>query len=451
MKKILIFGAGLSAGNLIQYLDREAQKQQWEIIVTDREESNLIRVDQESSASTKTIALDIKDEEAVSKMVSSSDAVISMLPAFMHINIAKHCIEHTKPLFTASYVSEEVRALESKIEEKGLFFLFECGLDPGIDHMSAMQVLDSIRDKGGKITLFESFTGGLVAPESDNNPWNYKFTWNPRNVVLAGHGSTVKFLHNGKYKYIPYHQLFRRTEFIEIDQWGVFEGYANRDSLKYKSLYKLDGIQTLYRGTLRRMRFGKAWDVFVKLGLTDDSYVMENTKDMSYRQFINSFLPYNQHDAVELKLMHYLKLDQDSTIMEKLRWLGIFEHIPIGLEKASPAQILQSILEKKWKMEDDDNDMVVMLHRFGYEFEGKYTRKDAWMVECGKGKNSTAMAKTVGLPLAIATKLYLTGKITMKGLHIPIHKEIYQAVLNELENYGIQFKEKEVPEEDHSI
>lgn len=443
MKNILIFGAGLSAGNLISYLDNEARKHQWTITITDIDELNLNRV-KKSTTNVTTQILDIADQNEVFSLVKKADAVISMLPAFMHIKIATLCVEASKPLFTASYINDEIKSLEKDIEEKGLFFLFECGLDPGIDHMSAMQVLDEIRDSGGKITLFESFTGGLVAPDSDNNPWNYKFTWNPRNVVLAGHGSTVKFLHHGKYKYIPYHQLFRRTEFIDIEGWGTFEGYANRDSLKYQSIYKLENIKTLYRGTLRRMRFGKAWDVFVKLGLTDDSYAMENSETMTNREFINSFLPYNPFDTVELKLMHILKIDQDSTIIEKLRWLGLFENTVIGLKKTSPAKILQHILEKKWKMEDNDNDMVVMMHRFGYELNGEYIRKDAWMVECGDGKERTAMAKTVGLPLAIATKLYLEEKIDLKGLHIPIDKKLYEPILAELQGFGIKFLEKRV-------
>jgi saccharopine dehydrogenase (NAD+, L-glutamate forming) len=442
MKQILLFGAGLSAGQLIDFLHTQAQQNDWQIALVDALPSNLARYG--SLERVTTHQLDINDHMAVQAKVDQADAVISMLPAFMHPIVAKACLAASKSLFTASYVSPEIQTMAEEVQQKGLFFLFECGLDPGIDHMSAMQVLDEIRDAGGKILRFESFTGGLVAPESDDNPWNYKFSWNPRNVVLAGQGTTSKFLHNGKYKYIPYHQLFRRTEFLEIEGWGAFEGYANRDSLKYKALYGLDDVQTLYRGTLRRMRFGKAWDVFVKLGLTDDSYQIEDLQNMSFRQFINSFLPYNEHDAVELKLMHQLKLDQDSTIMEKLRWLGIFEDRPIGMDKGSPAQVLQKLLEEKWRMKDEDNDMVVMLHRFGYELEGEYIHKDAWMVECGQGKNNTAMAKTVGLPLAMAVSAWLKGEISLTGLHIPIKKEIYAPIMQQLSDYGIQFHEKKI-------
>jgi saccharopine dehydrogenase-like NADP-dependent oxidoreductase len=194
----------------------------------------------------------------------------------------------------------------------------EIGLDPGIDHMSAMKIIDDIREQGGKIILFESFCGGLVAPESDNNLWNYKFTWNPRNVVLAGQGGTAKFLHEGNYKYIPYNMLFRRTEFMEVEGYGRFEGYANRDSLKYRSVYGLEDAKTLYRGTLRRVGFSKAWNIFVQLGMTDDSYIMEDSENMSYRDFINAFLPFHPTDSVELKLRHLLKIDQDDMLWDKL-------------------------------------------------------------------------------------------------------------------------------------
>jgi len=289
---------------------------------------------------------------------------------------------------------------------------------------------------------FESFTGGLVAPENDNNPWNYKFTWNPRNVVLAGQGQAVKFIQEGQYKYIPYQKLFRRTEIIEIEGYGRFEGYANRDSLRYRSIYGLEDIKTIYRGTLRRVGFCRAWDVFVQLGATDDSYIMEGSETMTHRQFINSFLAYNLHDSVEIKLMQYLHIDQDSELMEKLKWLGIFDNTIIGLKNATPAQILQNILEKKWSLDEGDKDMIVMWHKFNYELDGKKHQRESSLVVLGDDSHHTAMAKTVGLPLAIATRLILEGKINLKGVIIPIHKQIYEPVLNELKQYGINFKDK---------
>src|SRR5690606_7473122 len=227
-------------------------------------------------------------------------------------------------LVTASYISEEIQALHQQAKENGLVFMNEIGLDPGLDHMSAMQIIDRIREEGGKIILFESYAGGLVAPENDNNLWNYKFTWNPRNVVLAGQGGAAKFFQEGTYKYIPYHKIFRRTEFLNVNGYGKFEVYANRDSLKYREAYGLQKALTLFRGTMRRVGFSKAWDMFVQLGMTDDSYTLENSEGMSYREFTNLFLPYSHTDSVELKTRHYLKIDQDDIMWDKLMELYLF-------------------------------------------------------------------------------------------------------------------------------
>ena len=348
-------------------------------------------------------------------------------------------------MVTASYVSKEMQALDEEAKFKNLVFLNEIGVDPGIDHMSAMQVIDRIRESGGKILLFESFTGGLMAPESDTNLWNYKFTWNPRNVVLAGQGGAAKFLQEGRFKYIPYHRLFRRTEFLEVDGYGRFEAYANRDSLKYKEIYGLDTIKTLYRGTIRRVGFGRAWQIFVILGLTDDSYKIADSENMSYRDFINSFLPYSPTDSVELKLRYKLKIDQDDILWEKLEELDVFNaEKKVTLKNASPAQILQKILLDSWSLKPKDKDMIVMYHKFGYELNGEKHQIDATMVCTGDDQTFTAMAKTVGLPVGIATLAILNNKIKRYGVQIPTNKDIYKPILSELESFGVIFKEKEV-------
>jgi saccharopine dehydrogenase (NAD+, L-glutamate forming) len=320
----------------------------------------------------------------------------------------------------------------------------EIGLDPGIDHMSAMQVIDRIRDKGGKMLLFESFTGGLIAPESDNNLWNYKFTWNPRNVVLAGQGGAAEFIQEGKYKFIPYHRLFRRTEFIGIQNYGRFEVYANRNSLKYRSVYGLEDILTLYRGTIRRVGFSKAWNMFVQLGMTDDTYIMPNSKNMSYRDYVNAFLPYSPTDSVELKLRHNLKIEQDDVMWEKLEELDIFNpNKLIGIEDATPAMALQRILEDKWTLSKDDKDMIVMYHKFGYELDGMKYQIDSNMVSIGDDQTYTSMAKTVGLPVAMAALKILNEEITTPGVRLPISKEVYEPILKELKEFGIYFNEIE--------
>jgi len=445
MKKILVIGAGKSATTLIDYLCDHAGLCGWEVTVTDiRREDALNKT--KGRPGSQAEALDISNELQRKELVSKHDIIISMLPAFMHTNVATDCLEFGKHLVTASYVSDEMQAMDEEARKKGLIFLNEIGLDPGIDHMSAMRVLDQLKAEGAVLTGFETFTGGLLAPESEEgNPWRYKFTWNPRNVVLAASGGAVKFLHGGTYKYIPYHKVFRRTERIVLDGIGTFEGYANRDSLKYLKLYQLEGIQTLYRGTLRRPGFCKAWDIFVQLGATDDSYVMEGSDNMTHRDFINSFLLYHPTDSVEIKLAHAMRLDLDSDEMHMLEWLGIFSHEPIGLGKpGTPAQLLQKILEKKWTLNDTDIDMIVMWHKFNYTLQGQEHEIQSTMMVKGTDARNTAMAKTVGLPAAIATRLILEGKITTPGVHIPVSKEIYDPVLEELKKNSIRCTEKQV-------
>jgi saccharopine dehydrogenase (NAD+, L-glutamate forming) len=317
------------------------------------------------------------------------------------------------------------------------------GLDPGIDHMSAKKLIDDVKAKGGILNGFESYTGGLVAPESDDNPWNYKFTWNPRNVVLAGQGSAAKFIKEGKYKYIPYNKLFRRTEIIDVPGYGQFEGYPNRDSLKYRSIYELDNISTMYRGTLRKVGFCRAWNIFVQLGATDDSYKVEGSENMTNREFINSFLKFNTNDSVELKLRHYLRIEQDDYMWDKLVWLGVFEDKKIGLKDASPAQILQKILQEKWSLSTTDKDMIIMWHRVSYSLNKIEKELISYMAYIGKDSSVTAMSDTVGLPLGIATKMLLNGSIKTRGVVLPLEKQIYNPVLKELKKLGIDFVEHE--------
>ncbi len=444
MKKILVIGAGRSASSLIKYLLDKSKEENLEIRVADISIENAKKLLQDHPNGV-AIALDIFNIEERKKEIKYSDIVISMLPARFHMEVAKDCVEFGKSLVTASYISDELLALDEEVKAKKLVFMNEIGLDPGIDHMSAMQVIDRIKDKGGKMILFESFTGGLVAPQSDTNLWHYKFTWNPRNVVVAGQGGVAKFIQEGKYKYIPYHKLFRRTEFLEIEDYGRFEALANRDSLKYREIYELDDVRTLYRGTIRRVGFSRAWNIFVQLGMTDDSYVMEGSEDMSYREFTNSFLPYKPYDSVELKLRLCLKIDQDDVIWDKLLELDIFNpDKKIGLKDATPAQILQKILMEKWTLAEDDKDMIIMYHKFGYEIDGEKKQIESNTVVIGDDQTYTAMAKTVGLPVAIATLKILNGEIKTPGVQLPITKEVYEPILKELQSYGINFKEKEV-------
>ncbi len=443
MKTILIIGAGRSSSSMIRYFLKNAEQESWKIRVGDMDVA-AAREKVGDHPRGEAFAFDALNEESRNRELENTDLVVSMLPARFHLEVAKDCVRKKINLITPSYISPEMKALDADAKAAGIIIMNEIGVDPGIDHLSAKKVLDKIKEKGGEITCFESFTGGLVAPESDDNPWNYKFTWNPRNVVLAGQGSASKFIQEGQYKYIPYHRLFRRTEIIDIEGYGRFEGYANRDSLKYRVVYNLESIPTIYRGTLRRIGFCRAWNVFVQLGATDDSYILEGSKDMTRREFINSFLKYNPNDSVELKLRHYLNIEQDDIIWDKLVWLGIFEHTPLGIEEdKTPAQILQKILEEKWTLQPDDKDMIVMWHKFKYKKDGILKGINSHMIYIGEDQTYTAMSETVGLPVAICAKMILNGTIATKGVHLPITKEIYEPILKELEDNNIAFVEKE--------
>ncbi len=444
MKNILVIGAGLSASSMIRYFINHAEKENWSIKVVDRD-GDLAKKKCKESQFAEGIALDALNADKRQPFIEWADIVVSMLPARFHSEVAKDCIKYQTNLITPSYISDEMQALHQEAIDAGIIIMNEIGVDPGIDHMSAKKVLDEIDAMGGKMHIFESFTGGLIAPESDNNPWNYKLTWNPRNVVLAGQGGAAKFIQEGQYKYIPYHKLFRRTEIVNIPGFGEFEGYANRDSLKYRDIYQLHDIPTIYRGTFRRKGFSKAWNVFVQLGATDDSYVLEGSSKMTKRDFINAFLPYNPNDSVELKLRYSLKIDQDDPIWEKLVWLGIFEAERIGItEDVTPAVFLQKIIEEKWKLDAQDKDMIVMWHKFVYKLNDKCHEINASMVAIGEDQTYTAMSNTVGLPVAICAKLILNGSITLKGVQLPIKSEVYTPILDELTEYNIVFKEREI-------
>ncbi|RFC54424.1 saccharopine dehydrogenase C-terminal domain-containing protein [Brumimicrobium aurantiacum] len=444
MKNILILGAGLSCSSLIRYLLQNAEKEQWFVRIVDQDKA-AIESKINGSKHAEALVFNALDPEERKPEIEKADIVISMLPARFHVDVAKDCIALKTNLITPSYVSPEMKALNEEAEKAGIVIMNEIGVDPGIDHMSAMRVIDDIRDAGGKMKIFESFTGGLVAPESDDNPWNYKFTWNPRNVVLAGQGGAAQFIQEGRYKYIPYTKLFRRTEIIDVENYGRFEGYANRNSLMYREIYGLQDIPTIYRGTLRRVGFSRAWDVFVQLGATDDSYTLEGSENMTNRDFINSFLPYNHSDSVELKLRHYMKIDLDDSLWDKLVWLGIFDDKKkIGIKNATPAQMMQKILEEKWALKPQDKDMIVMYHKFVYQLNGELREITSEMVNIGEDQTFTSMSNTVGLPVGICVKKILNGTIQMKGVLIPTHKEIYNPILKDLEEYGIEFKEKQI-------
>ncbi|MEZ4806911.1 MAG: saccharopine dehydrogenase C-terminal domain-containing protein [Flavobacteriales bacterium] len=444
MRSILVLGAGRSATSLIHYLIAHAREHQWRLIVGDRDLAHAQGLVAGASEVARAIALDATDNEARMHAIDRSDVVISMLPAFMHMAVVKDCIHARKHVITPSYVPDELWALEGAVRDAGIVSLNELGLDPGIDHMSAMRILDRIRAEGGTMQAFESHTGGLVAPGSDTDPWGYKFSWNPRNVVLAGQGGAARYVQDGATRYIPYHKLFSRTVQVTVPGYGEYEGYANRDSLKYRKFYGLDGIPTLLRGTVRKAGFCAAWDALVRLGCTDDSYPMELPEDATWLHYLEAFLPPGSGSSPQQVLADYLGLDVGGEVVAKLAWLGLFGDGPIGHSGLSPAATLQTLLERKWMLAPHDKDLVVMWHRFVYSLDGVEHEINASLAVEGDDQRNTAMAKTVGLPLGIATKLVLNGDVTQRGVLLPLEPTIYDPVLDELETLGIRFVEEQV-------
>jgi saccharopine dehydrogenase-like NADP-dependent oxidoreductase len=443
MQNLLILGAGRSASSLISFWCKYAEKYQVFVSVADPDiELALSKVGDCTFA--KAISFDVNNHEQTAEIIKEADLVISMLPAHLHIIVLKHCLNFKKNLLTASYASNEIKLLHQEAVEKGILVMMECGLDPGIDHMSAMKIIHDLKSKQAEIISFKSYCGGLVAPESDTNPWHYKFSWNPRNVILAGQG-TAQYLENGELKYIPYQKLFSRTTTFDIPNFGKFEGYANRDSLSYMPLYGLESCQTFVRGTLRGNGYCDAWALLVKLGLTDDSFTVNIENGLTWNQLVKSFLPViNNNDSLDIQLAKYLEIDINNEAFTKILWLDILSDQQLTLIDASPAKHLQQLLEEKWKLQSDDKDMIVMVHEFEYVLNGIKRKLTSSLKVIGDNQVYTAMAKTVGLPLALASKMILAGKIKPKGVVLPIHADIYEPILNELVDYGIEFIEKEI-------
>lgn len=440
MKNVLVIGAGRSSGALIHYLLQHAEAMDAVITVADQS-LELAQQKVDGHARGRAVALNVADEAARQSLVKASDLVVSLLPADLHPVAARDCLLFHKHLVTASYVSKEMQALDSEARAKGLLFLNEIGVDPGIDHMSAMQVIHRIQQSGATLTGFWSYCGGLIAPES-NNRWGYKFTWAPRNVILAGQATAV-FLENGRIRYRNYGRMFSEITEIEVPGHGRYEAYANRDSIKYLPLYGLTGIHTLFRGTLRFPGYCALWNAFVKLGLTDDTLVMNGSEHLSMQDYLLAFFPMQAEKTVQESLAAFLGVPVDGEVMDKIAALGFFTEEKPGLSGATPARMLQHILETKWVLEENDIDLLVMQHQFEYELGGQKHRLLSSMVDKGHDHTMTAMARTVGLPMAIASRLILEGRISQRGVIIPIHPEIYNPILAELQQFGIHFTEHE--------
>jgi saccharopine dehydrogenase-like NADP-dependent oxidoreductase len=422
MKSIVLFGAGKSATCLIDYLTRICTEKDWILTIADAD-AEALRKKLIPSTFVHAIQVNVESPGERNLLIKKADLVISLLPPALHILIAKDCIFNLKNLLTASYVDEEIRKLSSAVREKKLLFLCEMGLDPGIDHMSAMQIIHKIRREGGIIDSFLSHTGGLVAPESDDNPWHYKISWNPANVVRAGSSGAI-YKENGNIKKLNYENLFENTGIAEIKPMGKLAWYPNRDSLAYIPVYGLESASSFIRTTLRHPDYCFGWKNLVKAGLTNEEKVIPS--------FIKTISDWSQ------PLLTFVN-NSNKYLYEQL---GLFQNEPLPAGAHTSAKILQALLEKNWKMKETDKDMILMLHEFEYLLNNRrYSLRSSLVV---KGENAlrTAMAKTVGLPLGIAAKLILENRMTISGLHIPIIPEIYEPVLEELASEGIHFQEQ---------
>lgn len=444
--RLLLLGVGRSATALIQYLLAHAPAEKWFLTVADAQAAHLAPVLAAHSEYTHLVTFDGHDAAQLDALVSQADVVISMLPAALHPVVARACLRHGRHLATASYVSPELHALHAAAAAAGLVFLLECGLDPGLDHMSAMQTIRALRAAGARITSFKSYCGGLVAPESEGaNPWRYKFSWNPRNVVLAGQGPPAQYLEDGIVKFIPYPDLFAQAEVLAVPGHGHFEGYANRDSLSYQAPYGLADVQTLRRGTLRRPGYCGAWQVLVALGLTDDAQPLGNAATLPWQDLVASRLPQPAAPAeVATQLAAQLRLDPHGPELTRLAWLDIFSARPVGLPNATPAQLVEHLLLEKWQLGPHDRDQVVMQHQFEYELHGELRCRTASLVVTGTDATHTAMTQTVGLPLGMAVRRLVRGEVAGRGVVIPTTPDLYEPILAELAaDYGLAFQEED--------
>ena len=442
MNNILIIGAGRSSGALITYVLQQAERHGWNVVVADTD-PEAARQKINGHPNGRAAWLDVHKVNDRRDLITRADVVVSLLPAHLHLEVGQDCISLNKHLITASYVSKEMYQLGDLARSRDLVFMGEMGLDPGIDHMSAMKIIHDIQQRGGDIRSFSSYTGGLVCEEDlKNNPWNYKFTWNPRNVVIAGQG-TAQYLEDGRYKYIPYNRLFSDIRTITIPDLGEFEVYANRDSLLYREVYGLKDIPSIVRGTIRYPGYCEGWDALVRIGLTDDSYPIVDSEELTYHELMNAFVSHLvSGNSVRDRVAEMLGQTPHSRVMKKLDWLGLFRKKRIQLPSATPAQILEHLLLDRWKLEPTDRDLILMQHEFEYDLDNERKTLVSTLVMRGEDSERTAMSKLVGLPMGILVKELMLGNIKQTGTQVPVERHVYEPVLEELEEYGVVFREE---------
>ncbi len=439
MSTILVAGAGKSSVYLIQFLLSNAKKYKWHVIVADGDK-NAIAEKIGDHPNAEGIVLDITKTSDREALVKRADIVLSLMPPHLHVHLAKDCLKHKKNLITSSYTSEEIKKMHDQVKAAGLMFMSEMGLDPGIDHMSLNKIIYSIYRVAGSVYSIKSYCGGLVAPESDNNPWHYKFTWNPRNVITAGLGG-AKYLSNGKEVTVPYEEIFDHNKKIKVEGTGTYAYYPNRDSLDYLDSYHIPDIKTFMRATLRHPAFCIGWDAFVRFGMTtyEDEFVKTGATLTSWLMEKSGC---DDRENLKAQILQKLGHEKDNKVISLLNWLGFFDDIPLRPGKSSSGEILLELLNEKWNLASAEKDMVIMQHEIEYVHKGKKSKLISSMTLKGENKARSAMSKTVGYPMGILAKLILTKKITPPiGCCIPNMPEVYKPVLSELEHLGIEFKE----------
>ena len=437
-KKVVILGAGKSSSYLIKHLYSKRFDLDIDINIFSDKYSNYL----DSFKDINFQILDINDKNTLEQLINKTYILVSLLPPFMHYNIAKICSEKGINMITASYLDDKIKSLENSFKKSNSFLFMEMGLDPGIDHISAMNTIESIK-KRGEILEFESYTGGLIKYDINKNPWGYKFTWNPMNVIIAG-ADGATYLSENKKKNIPYNKVFKDISKINLSNTESYEGYPNRDSLKYKKLYNLDGVKTLKRGTIRNKSFCKTWSILIDLGLTNNNQLLSNDYNMSYFDFFN----YNLKAKNLNELQDFLKLEFDispsSQEFKNLKWSGFFSDKKFKLKKGNFSDYLLSILKDKWTLDNDDIDEIVMVHKFIFKVDMTLKKITSFLKVEGEDKTYTAMSKTVGLPIAVLIEHIINNDFNKSGIHLPFDKVIYKPLLERLSELGISFIDKEI-------
>jgi len=436
MKKVLILGAGLVARPLVRYL---LDQPETEVEVASRTVSKAVKLIN-NHPQGRAQELNLKNEEGLKEEISKADVVISMVPYAFHPKVAQYCIAYGKHMVTTSYVSEDMRNLHEEAKRAGILILNEIGLDPGIDHMEAMRIIHEVEGKGGKIESFTSFCGGLPAPEANTNPFGYKFSWSPIGVLLAGKNS-ARYLKDDEEISIPAENLFDNYSVIKIEGLGDFEAYPNRDSLPYIETYGITQTKTMLRGTLRNLGWCRTIKKMIDLGFLDDEE--KDWTGLSYQEFLRHLMKNPPEEDIKKALSSYLSIEESSDIIERFEWLGLLSEDSLPLEKGSALDITAARMQEKLQYEKGERDMIVLQHTFIASYPSEKKEEiTSTLIDFGIPEGDTSMARTVGLPAAIGTRLILEGKIEETGVHIPVVPEIYEPLLQELKEQGIAFKEK---------